>query len=518
MDYDDLVAQAQDELNATSPFAGVWGEIEARQSHPADWRTVFTPNPGPQAHAIESDVYELLYGGAAGGGKSEWLLHDGLKQVAHPQYKALILRRTFPELRELIDRSLAIFPRLGGKWNEQSKRWVFPSGATYQFGYCGTYAEVLQYQGQQFAWIGFDELGQVSEERIWTYLMSRNRSPFRGVKTCMRATANPGGPGHNWLKRRFVALCRPDGTPYIYEPVPGSRPMSRGFIQAFLSDNQALTENDPLYGSRLDMLPEVERAWLKEGDWNAGAGQALSDLSYAKHLIAPFEIPSHWVMFGAFDWGFNHPFSFGLFATDQDGNVYLVESVAGRHLQPLDIIQRIKETLKERGYDIRRVETIVAGHDCWADRKARGETVPTIAEQFYDEKLWLDRANISRVSGLQNFRRYLTWRRPTASGPEDFTPRFRVFDTPSNRKVFECLEGMVSDPDNIEDVLKVDANDRGEGGDDAYDMVRYGLASRPISASAPVIEKKHEPFQDLIELVDADSTVGGTFAQFGTWI
>jgi hypothetical protein len=464
---------------------------------------------------MESTAYELLYGGAAGGGKSEWLLHDGLRQIGHPQYKALLLRRTFPELRELIDRSLAIFPLLGGKWNEQAKRWTFPSGATYQFGYGETYAEMMQYQGQQFAFIGYDELGQIAEERVWTFLISRNRAPYRGIVTRMRATANPGGAGHNWLKRRFISLCPPDGTEYIYEPVPGSRPISRAFIQAFITDNLALAQYDPDYASRLDMLPETERRWLKDGDWNAGAGQALSELSNAKHLVPSFAVPDHWLMFGAFDWGFNHPFQFGLFATDEDGNVFLVESVSGRHLQPVEIIQRITDTLKTKGWNLRRIGTVVAGHDCWADRKARGETVPTIAEQFYEEaNLFLDRANISRVSGLQNMRRYLTWRSPDG---KEFPPRFRIMDTPANRRVFETLEGMVSDPDNIEDVLKVDANDRGEGGDDAYDMVRYALASRPITSVAPVIERKFIADQDRFG--DDDEMAGsGTFSQFGSWM
>src|SRR6185312_11941611 len=83
---------------------------------------------------------------------------------------------------------------------------------------------------------------------------------------------------------------------------------SRAFIQAFLTDNPALVANDPEYGHRLDLLPELERAWLKDGDWTAGAGAALAELNRAKHLIPPFEVPLHWRWFGSFDWGFNHPF------------------------------------------------------------------------------------------------------------------------------------------------------------------------------------------------------------------
>ena len=493
--------------SADSPFADAWARIESRVSVTPSLREIWQPNPGPQEAATASDTYEVLYGGAAFGGKSEWLLHDGLKQIDKSNYKALLLRRTFPELRELIDRSMAIFPQLGGVWNEQAKRWTFPSGATYQMGYCESYPDVMQYQGQQFAWIGYDELGQCSEERIWTYLMSRNRAPYAGIDSYMRASANPGGPGHAWLKRRFVNVCRPDGTP-VHE-ISGTR----AFFQAFMSDNKIGMALDPGYERRLDALPETERAWLKNGDWNAGAGMGLSELQRSKHLIDKFEVPKHWTMFGAFDWGYNHPFAYGLFAADEDGNVYLVETVQGRRLQPDQSAHRCSDA--SPGYDVRKLSFTAAGHDCWADRRARGELVPTIAEQFYELGITIDKAHLSRLSGVQNFRRYLTWKDPEG---KEFVPRFRIFDTPTNRLVFDCLESRVCDPDNIEDILKTDANESGEGGDDLYDMVRYGLASRPLNATPVQEAMKRNPNQDEFADLDEYATNTGNFMQFGTWI
>jgi hypothetical protein len=497
----------EEEQNQTeSVFSDVWEKIEHKIRVTPSLEALWSAQPGPQQAAWDSTAYELLYGGAAFGGKSEWLLHDGLKQIYKPNYKALLLRRTFPELRELIDRSMAIFPQLGGKWNEQAKRWTFPSGAFYQMGYCENYADVHQYQGQQFAWIGFDELGLCGEERIWTYLMSRNRAPFENVQTYMRASANPGGAGHHWLKRRFIAPCDSKGTPVQFKSG------SRAFIQAFMTDNIIGMTLDPDYEKRLDALPEIERQWLKYGDWNAGAGMGLAELNRDIHLIDPFEIPSHWTMFGAFDWGYNHPFAFGLFAADEDGNVYLVDSVHGRRLQPDQIAHRIIESVP--GFDVRRLAHIAAGHDCWADRKARGELVPTIAEQFYELGLTLDKANISRISGVQNIRRYLTYKTPSG---ETFDPRFRIFKTPANEKCYDTLESRVSDPDNIEDILKTDANEQGEGGDDFYDMVRYGLASRPLNATpvqaVVVRDRNRDEWADL----EPHEYTHGTIQQFGTW-
>lgn len=428
---------------------------------------LWQPHPGPQSRFLESSAYEVLYGGAAGGGKTDALLFGQLRQIDHPAYRALFLRRTFPELREVIDRTHAVFPQLGAEWSEQNRRWKFPSGAVLEFGYCETYRDVFRYQGQQYAQIAYDELGQVAEERIWTYLMSRNRAAAPGLSVGMRASANPGGPGHYWLKRRFVDAC---GTLGGSADVNGQ---SRAYIPAVLSDNPTLMANDPAYAARLSQLPEMEYRWLALGDWSAGGGLAFPELAYRdRYLIPVAPVPMHWQGFAAFDWGYSHPFAYGLFVADEDGGVILVDSCHGRQMQADAIADRWTRTIESAGMK-GKVKYTAAGHDCWADIKARSEHVPTLAEQFARSGYALTRASISRVSGLQNMRAYLA---PGLNG----IPKFRLFDTPGNRKVFEVLESRVSDPDDIEDVLKVDADQSGLGGDDPYDMVRYGLASRPL--------------------------------------
>ena len=209
----------------------------------------------------------------------------------------------------------------------------------------------------------------------------------------------------------------------------------------------------------------------------AGVGVALDDLSAEKHLVPRFDIPGHWTHFGAFDWGFNHPYVFGWFTVDEDGNVYLVDSVISRKEYPNQIAARIKASIPTD-----RMKYIVAGHDIWTDG-GRSDKAPTIFEQLHANKLTMVKANISRVTGLNNLRRYVQWK-ATDTEPER-QPRFRLFDTPNNRKVLATLVAMQIDEKNIEDALKVDADALGNGGDDAYDMVRYGLASRPIAAQLP---------------------------------
>lgn len=252
-------------------------------------------------------------------------------------------------------------------------------------------------------------------------------------------------------------------------------------------DPKGIRELIGLYPEGSPSLEQEVYARLLKG----GIGLALGEMSKDQHLVERFPIPDYWEQFGAFDWGFNHPYAFGWFAVDTDGNVFLVDTVwpkeAKNEEQPETIANRVKATVP-----VNRLKYIHAGHDCWADIKARGERVPTLAEQFATHG-WkrLAKANISRVSGLNNLRAYARWQ-ATDTEPQR-TPRFRMFDTAGNRRTLATLQGMQIDPADLEDALKVDADYAGRGGDDAYDMVRYGLASRPLKTKPKVkVVSAHE--------------------------
>ena len=452
---------------------------------------LWAPHPNMQTELLEATEFECFAGGAAGPGKSDALLVAGLLYTHISTYRALILRASFPELRELMDRAHEIFPSLGAVWTESEKRWTFPSGATYEFGYCSTFADVQRYRGQEYGFIGFDEIGDLAEMRTWTFLMTRCRSKDLRVRPRMRCTANPGGIAHPWLRKRYIDPCGKNGERVYTDPKTG---LTRRFIPGRVLENPTLLANNPQYIAQLRAQPEMIRRQLEEGDWDAGTGAALDELSEDKHIVPWFEVPDHWkrTIWGAFDWGFRHPFAFGVFCTDEDGGVWLLDSVHGRQLLDLEIVDRIKESLEPEGL-VPRIS--VAGHDAWHDIKARTERGPTTAETFAKHGVPLVKAEISRVAGLKNVRNYLAWR-----SREDETPRFRMRDTPGNRKVFETMENMVVDPDNMEDVLKVDADSDGEGGDDAFDAIRYGLMRRPMIARKPEEAKKanrnHDPVFD----------------------
>lgn len=252
-----------------------------RKPHPDDWK----PNPGPQTRFLSLTCREALYGGSAGGGKSQALLVDAIRYVGRGHgraYRALLLRRTFPDLeKSLIEDSHELYPRIGGSYNQQSKRWRFPGGESVWFGYLDHEQDVRQYQSAAFAFIGFDELTHFTE-RQYLYMFSRCRCPA-GIPLRIRAGTNPGSEGHDWVFKRWGAWLDPESTVaaepgqvlHYYRDEEGQDTLSdrahplamgRTFIPARVSDNPFLAQ-DGEYLRMLQNLQLVERSQLRDGDW-----------------------------------------------------------------------------------------------------------------------------------------------------------------------------------------------------------------------------------------------------------
>lgn len=227
---------------------------------------LWTPTP-KQADFLSCPDDEVLFGGAAGGGKSDALIMDALgyshRGFDNPKYRALLLRKTFPQLREIVDRTRALYPRIieGAEYKEAAREWQFPSGAKIIFGYCERDPDVLQYQGQEFAWIGIDELGHFATSYVYEYLTSRLRSTDRGLRCYMRASCNPGP---KWIMQRFGILKGGQASKVEVE-VEGKK-FIRSFVPSFLSDNVHLADTG--YRERLLQLPQAERQMLLEGRWD----------------------------------------------------------------------------------------------------------------------------------------------------------------------------------------------------------------------------------------------------------
>lgn len=222
----------------------------------------WSPHPGPQTAFLIYEGREALYGGAAGGGKSVALLMAALQWVDHPGYRALILRRTYQQLVKpdaLIPLSHEALAQTDAEWNGTKRQWTFPSGAVLEFGYLARDEDKHNYQGAAYDFVGFDELTHFPDEGMYSYLFSRVRKRAGSpVPDRVRATANPGGAGHEWVKGRFIDNVAPP---------------HRVYFPATLEDNPSLDMAS--YEANLALLSDVERRRLRHGDWDVVADGPL---------------------------------------------------------------------------------------------------------------------------------------------------------------------------------------------------------------------------------------------------
>lgn len=252
--------------------------------------TAASPNWNPterQAAMMSSRAFEVLYGGAAGGGKTQGIVLDALRYIGHPSYCAIIFRRTYPDLRgEVIPVSEEWYPLCGATYNGSDHCWTFPSGARIYFGHLQHDKDVKKYQGWQLQYVGWDELTHFTEHQ-YTYIVNSRIRSAHGIPARSRAGSNPGGEGHEWVKRRWAPWLDPEcprkakpGEKLRYRNEDGEPvwcddgALSRVFIPSLLSDNPHLMANDPTYIERLKGLDKVSREQLLNGNWliQAGAG------------------------------------------------------------------------------------------------------------------------------------------------------------------------------------------------------------------------------------------------------
>lgn len=453
-----------------------------------DHEVAFRPNEGPQTTFLAASEFQVLYGGAAGGGKSYAILVDPLRDVSNPNFRGLIVRRTTEELRDLIIESKKLYPKIFKKaeWKERDKTWVFPSGATMWFSYLDHDDDVLRYQGQQFTWVGFDELTQWPTPFAWNYLSSRMRSTDPTLAPVMRATTNPGGPGGWWVKRMFIDPA-PAGEAFWATDIDTGEVMidtmeeiddgvknpdfnkplyKRRFIPAKLRDNPHLTK-DGSYRRTLMALPEAQRRQLLDGDWNTNEGVAFPEWREALHTIDPEEYLNgiddfySWKKFRACDYGYGSYSGVLWFAIAPNGSLVVYREMYTHKVLAEDLANMILAAEASDG----NIMYGVLDSSCWHNRGDRG---PSIAERMIRRGCrWrpADRSKGSRVSGKNEVHRLLKVNEFSGE------PSILVFNT--CRNLITYLPSIPLDKNNPEDVDTHYAHDH------LYDALRYGVMSRP---------------------------------------
>ena len=435
---------------------------------------LFKPNEGPQTEFLAASEREVLYGGSAGGGKSYAMLADPLRYMGHPQFSGLLLRHTTEELRELIFKSQELYPKIwpGIKWSERKMQWTAPSGARLWMSYLDRDEDVLRYQGLAFSWIGFDELTQWATPYAWNYMRSRLRSTATDLPIFMRATTNPGGRGHHWVKKMFIDpspynrsfdATDIDTTEVLRYPAGHSKAgkplFKRRFIPARLSDNPYLA-NAGDYEAMLLSLPEQQRRQLLQGDWDIKEGAAFTEFDRHVHVIEPFTIPNNWVKFRACDYGYGSYSGVLWFAVAPNEQIVAYRELYVSKVLATDLADMIMDLEAEDG----NIKYGVLDSSLW---HKRGDTGPSLAEQMISRGCrWRpsDRSRGSRVAGKNEIHRRLQI--------DEFTeePRLVFFNTCTN--VISQLPSIPLDKKNPEDV-----DTKSE--DHLYDALRYGIMSRP---------------------------------------
>jgi len=435
---------------------------------------LFKPNEGPQTEFLAASEREVLYGGSAGGGKSYAMLADPLRYMGHPQFSGLLLRHTTEELRELIFKSQELYPKIwpGIKWSERKMQWTAPSGARLWMSYLDRDEDVLRYQGLAFSWIGFDELTQWATPYAWNYMRSRLRSTATDLPIFMRATTNPGGRGHHWVKKMFIDpspynrsfdATDIDTTEVLRYPAGHSKAgkplFKRRFIPARLSDNPYLA-NAGDYEAMLLSLPEQQRRQLLQGDWDIKEGAAFTEFDRHVHVIEPFSIPNNWVKFRACDYGYGSYSGVLWFAVAPNEQIVAYRELYVSKVLATDLADMIMDLEAEDG----NIKYGVLDSSLW---HKRGDTGPSLAEQMISRGCrWRpsDRSRGSRVAGKNEIHRRLQI--------DEFTeePRLVFFNTCTN--TISQLPSIPLDKKNPEDV-----DTKSE--DHLYDALRYGIMSRP---------------------------------------
>ncbi len=449
---------------------------------------IWSPQPGPQTLLIKCPFLDILYGGARGGGKTDGALgRSGYHIAKYAKHaRVLFIRRTLKELEPVIRRAVELYKDVA-VWKESKKQFHFYNGAFWQFGYLERDKDAENYQGHDYTNINIEEAGNFPNSGPIDLLRGTLRSTH-GVPCSLLLTANPGGPGHNWLKARYIDPA-PPLTPIhdiIKLATGGSVTSRRIFIPARVQDNKILTDNDPNYTDNIKLAtadkPWLLKAWL-DGDWDITAGGMFDDLWNRKiHVINPFPVPPNWPIYRSYDWGSSKPFSIGWWTkangeaiihnnqtmTPYPGTMIRVGEWYGWNGTPNKGLNMV-ETEIAKG--IKEKEKMFGGHKIF-DGPADDSIFDVVngkslASEHEPQKIYWQRAGKgkgSRVAGWQRIRQMLK----ASLSPHPEEAGLFTFDT--CRQFIRTVPTLPRSDTNLDDV---NTNSEDHAGDETRYMLKF---------------------------------------------
>jgi phage terminase large subunit len=466
-----------------------------------EWR----PHPGPQEEALTRNEFEILYGGARGGGKTDAGLVWLTELVGNPRYRALVIRRNADDLSDWIDRARRMYSVIGAQIAYRPPIIKFPSGATIKTGHLKDENAYGKYQGHEYHRILIEELTQIPSEKMYLQLIASCRSTIKELVPQIFLTTNPGGVGHGWVKRRFVDVAEP-GNVFI-DPDTGR---SRIFIPAKIDDNPHLISNDPGYIKMLDGLKKTDeqlwKAW-RLGSWEVFIGQVFTEFRYDIHVTDRFGIDlNNCIKIISFDWGYRDPGCATWIALSPENKYGVHHAFVYRELYQN---QKTPEKWAEEISIFTKLEDtkfMVLPHDCFSEAKGSRTIASTFAQKLKTRIIMgntlAKNARINRAAITHQF----------LSESSDGFPYVQVH--PKCLNLIRTLPELVYDDTNVEDVDT-------DGEDHAYDALSLGLMtltekfkldSGPVKARSarivtrPIITTKQGDYmgQDFWEKIKED--------------
>lgn len=469
---------------------GVIGRFKRVHAHQQPkGQSAWIPQPGSQTLFLTCPVFECLFASGRGLGKTDALLADFCQHVGQgwgPAWRGILFRQSYKQLSDVVAKSKQWFTKWfpDAEFNAGDYVWKFPDGEELLLRYMTRPSDYDNYHGHAYPWIGWEELTNWATPAMYLKMISCCRSAVPGIPRKLRATTNPYGKGHNWVKRRFQI---PESLgKVIREPGQPDRVAIHGDIR----ENRILHEADPQYIDRIRAAadnPAQLEAWLY-GSWEVTSGGMFDDLwSVQSHVVPPFEVPASWVIDRSFDWGSAKPFSVGWWA-ESDGTPIVFPDGRVMHTVRGDLFrigewygckkghpdeglrmlaQDIAQGIRMRELAMRlgtRAKPGPADSAIWSEENGN-----CIARDMEQKGVKWVRSDKSRAQGWQQVRKYLKGALPSADGPREAPGLFVVADRcPDFMRTFPSISRDEKNPDDVDTDVE----------DHIADEVRYRVMHR----------------------------------------